>query len=244
MPIHDAKQIVLVEDDARLSALVADFLRKNGYVVEVISDGDKAVSFLSTNSPDLLILDVMLPGMDGFEICKTIRPTYQGPIIFLTAKGSDFDQVLGLELGADDYVVKPVEPRVLLARVHALLRRSGQSDSGTNQDKNKERDEEKLVFGSLNIDRQARTVVLSNVLVELTSHEFDMLVVLAQKSGSILSRDYLSKVLLGREYDGVDRSVDVRVSRLRKKLGDSSESPTRIKTIWGKGYLFVADAWS
>lgn len=236
MTVHNTQQILLVEDDIRLSSLISDFLTQNGFVVDVISNGDKAVTHIINNKPDLVILDVMLPGIDGFKVCRSVRPKYSGPILFLTAKATDFDQVLGLEMGADDYVVKPIEPRVLLARVNALLRRYKPSAIQS--------DETVTQFGNLTIKHSARYVELAGMPITLTSHEFDMLSVLASKAGDVLSRDFLSKTLLGREYDGVDRSVDVRISRLRKKLGDNADTPFRIKTIWGQGYLFVPDAWS
>ncbi len=229
------KHIVLVEDDEKLSKLIQAYLTKNGFLVDVVDNGIDAISKIIKVKPDLAILDVMLPGKDGFEVCREVKPQYQGCVLFLTAKASDFDQVLGLELGADDYVIKPVEPRVLLARIQALLRRS----TSTQPD-----DDSHIKFGRLEINKKARVVTLNEQEVVLTSHEFDMLLLLVKHAGDILSRDYLSKQLIGREYDGTDRSLDVRVSKLRKKLGDSAESPFRIKTIWGQGYMFVPDAWS
>ena len=177
----------------------------------------------------------MLPGKDGFTVCRDLRPEYTGPILMLTAKSTDFDQVLGLEIGADDYVIKPVEPRVLLARINALLRR-GNLPSISDE-------KAELTCGSLHINRASRKVTLKQESIELTSQEFDLLWLLASKPGEVQNRDYIYKAVIGREYDGLDRSVDVRVSRLRKKLNDSTEAPFRIKTIWGQGYLFVEDAW-
>jgi two-component system, OmpR family, response regulator len=229
------QHILLVEDDPRLSDLVKSYLQQNQFRVSVINRGDKALKLIPELSPDLIILDIMLPGIDGISICKKIRPEFVGPILFLTAKDSDFDQVLGLEIGADDYVIKPVEPRVLLARVNNLLRRSFKSS---------EVESDELNFGLLSIIRHSRVVKLNQEPIEITSHEFDLLWLLANNAGSIISRENIYQELVGREYDGLDRSVDVRISRLRKKLFDNSESPFRIKTIWGKGYLFVADAWA
>lgn len=230
---------MLVEDDIKLSRLISDYLESNNFSVEVINNGAKAaVQLAHSVKADLIILDVMLPGLDGFEICKRIRPHFNGPILFLTAKTTDFDQVLGLEIGADDFIAKPVEPRVLLARIHALLRRINPSSPDKTG-----ADSTHLTFGSLSINQSARTVDLSDEPISLTSHEFDMLLVLATNAGDILSRDYLTQVLRGRDYNGLDRSIDVRVSKLRKKLGDNPDAPTRIKTIWGQGYLLVPDAW-
>jgi len=229
------KKILLVEDDRQLSDLVADFLTTEGFHVKQEFRGDTVAKRIESFTPDIILLDVMLPGKDGFSVCKDIRPTYKGPILMLTAKGTDFDQVLGLEIGADDYVIKPVEPRVLLARVNALLRRGNLSGGGN--------ENSELVLGKLLINRSSRQVVLDSESIELTSQEFDLLWLLASRAGEVQNRDYIYKAVVGREYDGLDRSVDVRISRLRKKLHDSNETPFRIKTIWGQGYLFVPDAW-
>lgn len=229
------KKILLVEDDRQLSNLVKDFLEAEGFHVKQEFRGDTVAKRIELFSPDLIILDVMLPGKDGFAVCKEIRPSFAGPILMLTAKGTDFDQVIGLEIGADDYVIKPVEPRVLLARVSALLRR-GQLTIESNE-------ASELTFGGLMVRRGSRQVVLNSDEIELTSQEFDLLWLLASKAGEVQNRDYIYKAVVGREYDGMDRSVDVRISRLRKKLMDNTETPFRIKTIWGQGYLFVPDAW-
>lgn len=230
------KKILLVEDDRQLSDLVTDFLTSEGYHVKQEFRGDTVAKRVDLFSPDLIILDIMLPGKDGFAVCRDIRPSFSGPILMLTAKGTDFDQVLGLEIGADDYVIKPVEPRVLLARVTALLRRGAlpnQSDEVG-----------EVSHGDLYINRASRKVLLKDENIDLTSQEFDLLWLLASKAGEVQNRDYIYKAVVGREYDGLDRSVDVRVSRLRKKLLDDTETPFRIKTIWGQGYLFVPDAWN
>nr|WP_217434898.1 response regulator transcription factor [Marinifaba aquimaris] len=232
----DTKHIVLVEDDIKLSRLVSDYLESNGYTVEVINNGAKAVIQLQKIKADMIILDVMLPGLNGFEICKQIRPVFSGPILFLTAKASDFDHVLGLEIGADDFIIKPVEPRVLLARVQTLFRRSGPAQSEVLQTN-------EITLGHLVINTNKRTTHLANESIELTTHEFDLLQVLMANAGEVLSREYLTQALRGRDYNGLDRSVDVRVSKLRRKLGDDSDDPQKIKTIWGQGYLLVPDAW-
>ena len=229
------KKILLVEDDRQLSDLVADFLSNEGFHVKQEYRGDTVAKRVESFSPDLIILDVMLPGKDGFAICRDLRPTFNGPILMLTAKGTDFDQVLGLEIGADDYVIKPVEPRVLLARVNALLRR-GELPHDSNE-------KSEITCGQLFISRGSRQVILHEENIDLTSQEFDLLWLLANRAGEVQNRDYIYKAVVGREYDGMDRSVDVRISRLRKKLHDSNETPFRIKTIWGQGYLFVPDAW-
>ncbi|MFT5814504.1 MAG: two-component system OmpR family response regulator [Psychroserpens sp.] len=230
------KKILLVEDDRQLSDLVTEFLESEGYHVKQEFRGDTVEKRVDKFVPDLIILDIMLPGKDGFAVCKDLRPSYKGPILMLTAKGTDFDQVLGLEIGADDYVIKPVEPRVLLARVNALLRRGQLTTEG--------KQNAEINLGELHINRGSRQVTLHGENVDLTSQEFDLLWLLASRSGEVQNRDYIYKAVVGREYDGMDRSVDVRISRLRKKLHDSNEIPFRIKTIWGQGYLFVPDAWS
>lgn len=227
-------KILLVEDDQKLALLVKQYLESSNFSVKIESDGNRTIGTIERFEPDLIILDIMLPGRDGLSICKEIRPTFNGPILMLTARNEDFDQVLGLEFGADDYVIKPAEPRVLLARIKALLRRGSFS---TNEPMGI------LEFGSLRIDSASRDIHLDGEKVQLSTHEFDLLLIIAKNAGSILSRDYLFSKLYNREYDGLDRTMDVRISQLRKKLNDSSEEAFRIKTIWGKGYLFVADAW-
>ncbi|GAA6183576.1 response regulator [Aliiglaciecola sp. NS0011-25] len=231
------KRILLIEDDKRLSQLMANFLNQQDFEVHCLYDSIKLAQSMATFEPDIIILDIMLPGEDGFELCKKLRKTFTGPLLFVTAKSSDFDQVLGLELGADDYVIKPVEPRVLLARINALLRRSDTH----NYEAMQQTDE--LHFGQLKINRNSRQVFLSDESIQLTSHEFDMLWKLATNPSKLVERETLYSELIGREYDGLDRSADVRISRLRKKLRDNPQNPYKIKTIWGKGFFFVPDAW-
>lgn len=229
-------KILLVEDDTRLAQLIIDYLGRQSFTVLHLADGDQLQSHVQENQPSLVILDIMLPGKDGFQLCKELRTYYAGPILFMTAKNEDIDQVLGLEMGADDYVVKPVEPRVLLARIHALLRRVQTPEKISEKD-------DQLQFGQLLISKRTRSVNLFGENIELTSHEFDMLWLLAKNASQVVDRDTLYREIIGREYDGLDRSADVRISRLRKKLKDDTKSPYRIKTIWGKGFFFVAEAW-
>ena len=189
---------------------------------------------VAREKPELIVLDLGLPGRDGFAVCREVRAArHDVPILMLTARDTDIDQVLGLELGADDYVVKPVEPRVLVARINALLRRQRQQSAP---------EQKTLRFGALTIDTAARAVTLDGQLITLTSNEFDLLYALASKAGEIQSRESLYLQLYKREYDGLDRTLDVRISHLRKKLGDA-QSAAKIRTVWGHGYLFVADAW-
>lgn len=226
--------IVLVEDDLRLSELVRTYLESNGFRVSVEHRGDRVLERVEREKPELIVLDLGLPGKDGFAVCREVRAArHDVPILMLTARDTDIDQVLGLELGADDYVVKPVEPRVLVARINALLRRQRQQST---------LEHKALRFGALTIDTAARAVTLAGQLIALTSNEFDLLYALASKAGEIQSRESLYLQLYKREYDGLDRTLDVRISHLRKKLGDAA-SATKIRTVWGHGYLFVADAW-
>ncbi len=227
--------ILLVEDDRRLAELVRDFLQANDFLVTIEGNGNRVIRQCQQLNPTLIILDLNLPGKDGLTICQELRTEYRGPILMLTARNDDIDQVLGLEFGADDYVIKPAEPRVLLARVKALLRRYYQPEPT---------DQENLVFDQLTIQPGSRKVQLQGQEIYLSSHEFDLLLALAKQAGQIVGREFLFNQIYHREYDGLDRTVDVRISQLRKKLMDHSDNPTRIKTIWGKGYLFVADAWA
>ena len=230
--------ILLIEDDQRLANLTAEYLRKNDFEVGIEERGDTAESRILNENPDLVILDIMLPGKDGFEVCRGVRSRYKGVILMLTARDEDLDQILGLELGADDYIAKPVQPRLLLARIKALLRRAP-----TTQDRDSENADGELAFGSFRISQATRSTHLGSESIELTTAEFDLLWLLASHAGSVLSRDDLLQQLRGIGFDGLDRSIDARISRLRRKLGDDPENPTRIKTVRGKGYLFSKHDW-
>lgn len=223
--------LLLVEDDVRLAQLVKEYLEQQGLVVGAESRGDTAVQRIRAEQPDLVILDLMLPGLDGMDVCRQVRPDFTNPILMLTARDEDIDQVLGLELGADDYVIKPVKPRVLLARIRNLLRRRANGSAAH---------EGQLQNGDLVIDPQRRNVSLADQPLLLTTQEFDLLHLLAASSGTILSRDDILNALSGTEYDGLDRSVDIRIARLRKLLRDDPARPRFIKTVRGKGYLFIA----
>ena len=232
------KKIVLAEDDQKLARLVLDYLEQNGFSVSWEPRGDRVLHVVQRVQPDLIILDLMLPGRDGFELCRDLRKTFQGPILMFTARQSDIDQVLGLELGADDYVVKPVEPRVLVARINALLRRTHDVSHKV------QNAAAELSFGALVLKPKSRVATLHNQTLDLTSHEFELLLYLAERAGTVVTREQIHRDIIGREYDGLDRTVDMRVSHIRKKLGDDHQKPEMLKTIWGKGYLLVADAWS
>ncbi len=226
-------KILIVEDDERLARLTQEYLIRNGLEVGVEPDGNRAIRRIIAEQPDMVVLDVMLPGADGLTICREVRPHYHQPILMLTARTEDMDQVLGLEMGADDYVAKPVQPRVLLARIRALLRRTDKAPE----------DEvaQRIEFDDLVIDNGGRSVTLNGELVDFTSAEYDLLWLLASNAGRILSREDIFERLRGIEYDGQDRSIDVRISRIRPKIGDDPENPKRIKTVRSKGYLFVKE---
>ncbi len=228
------EHILIVEDDARLAELTAEYLTEHGLRVSHEAEGSQAVQRILNEKPDLVVLDVMLPGEDGISICRRLRPRYDGLVLMLTARTDEMDQVLALEIGADDYVCKPVRPRLLLARIRALLRRTrgevGEAGQST-----------RLLFGRLALDAAAREVTLDDEVLDLTSAEFDLLWLLASHSGQILSRESIFSALRGIEYDGQDRSVDVRISRIRTKIGDDPVQPRLIKTVRSKGYLFAGD---
>lgn len=239
----DPTRILLIEDDVRLSALVREYLENQGMKVDVEHRGDAACARILSEQPDLVVLDLMLPGRDGLEVCRETRHAYRGPILMLTARDEDIDQVVGLELGADDYVTKPVQPRVLLARIRALLRRC-ERDVPSFSAAAELTETSDLIFGKLELGRTSRAVRLKGEEIEVTTSEFELLWFLADNAGEVLNRDAILEAMRGIEYDGLDRSVDVRISRLRKKLGDDSARPSRIKTVWGKGYVFVPEAWN
>ena len=238
----DYHTILLVEDDQRLSDLMNEYLTKQGLLVEVEYRGDTAVQKILNLQPDLVVLDLMLPGLDGLEVCRQIRPAYDGPILMLTARDEDVDQIVGLELGADDYVIKPVQPRILLARIRTLLRRVKLPATVTVTHSNEQVSKD-LDFDRLKIDPSAREVTLDKQIVELSTQEYELLFLLASNAGSVLSRDQIFEAMSGIEYDGLDRSVDIRISRLRKLLESNSDKPSGIKTVRGQGYLFVAQGW-
>ena len=228
----DMEHVLIIEDDERLAELTRDYLESNGFKVTIEGEGSRGVEQILALQPDLVILDLMLPGEDGLSICRRVRPDYAGPILMLTARTDDMDQVLGLEMGADDYVPKPVQPRVLLARMRALLRRAEVADQSGDS---------RLSFGNLEVDSATREAWLEGERIDLTSAEFDLLWLLASNAGRVLTREEIFNNLRGIKYDGQDRSIDVRVSRIRPKIGDDPNHPHRIKTVRSKGYLFVKE---
>ena len=238
---NESWRILIVEDDERLAELTREYLESNGLTVSLETHGGPAVERIRNEQPDLVVLDLMLPGEDGLSICRRVRPFYSGPIIMLTARTDDLDQVLGLEMGADDYIGKPVKPRVLLARIRAMLRRVTET-AQSSADESSGEEPVRLQFNDLVVDRSMREAWLNEESIDLTSAEFDLLWLLASNAGRVLSREEIFTALRGIEYDGQDRSIDVRVSRIRPKLGDDPIHPRRIKTVRSKGYLFVKEA--
>ena len=234
MSTVNKQRLILVEDDRELAAMVADFLNANGFEVTVEGNGTNALHRILSEQFDVIVLDIGLPGMDGITICRNVRPTFKGPILMLTARGDEIDEVVALEVGADDYMSKPVRPRALLARLRVHLRRSSISSSDNTTTK--------VIIHGLVIDTANRTVTVEDKQIDLTTAEFDLLWLLAKSAGKAIPRDDLYQELHGVRYDGLDRSIDLRVSRLRKKLGDDPIHPQRIKSIRSVGYLLATQS--
>jgi len=222
--------ILLVEADDCLSKAMAQHLRDHGYDPTIEPDGARAADTILATQPAAVLIDLTPPNRNGFEVCRAVRPHYSGLICMISGHVDDIDQILALELGADDYVSKPISPRVLLARLRALLRRRAMETNCP------------MCFGELLIDVSAREVTVGGKRIDLTTAEFDLLVVLASHAGQVLERDALLRALRGIDFDGTDRSIDARVSRLRRKLGDGPE-PHHIKTVRNRGYLFSRTGW-
>jgi len=242
MDTQSKPHVLVVEDDIELCEWMCEYLMAKGYQVSATGRGDEAVTLINYINPDLVILDGMLPGLDGVDVCKAVRPSFKNAIIMVTARDEEIDEVLGLEMGADEYLTKPVRARALLTRIKKHLERQQEKAIHIEQALI-ETNSDRLKFNNLIIDRQAMSVSLDGEQVKISTNEFDVLWLLAQQAGSPVSRNELVSQLRGFDYDGFDRSIDLRISRLRKKLRDDSAEPFRIKTIWGKGYLFAKDAW-
>ncbi|NTS77533.1 winged helix-turn-helix domain-containing protein [Catenovulum sp. SM1970] len=229
--------MLLVEDDRDLAILIQAFLSKYEFNVSIVTDGIEAAKRIIDEQPDLVILDIMLPGQTGMDVCRQVRSQYQGIILMQTALDDDIDQMMGLEIGADDYIVKQVQPRLLLSRIRALLRRIQVGTTAQSENTNpSELSTNAINIGHLAINYANRSVTLSGKPVELSTAEFELLYLLATKAGQVVSRDEIVQEIKGYEYDGLDRSIDRRVSRVRKKLMDDANSPVLLKTVRGKGY--------
>ncbi len=221
-------EILIIDDDTKLNSLLGDYFSRYGFFSQAETDPDSALKLLKKFRPHIIILDVMLPGMDGFQVCREIRKEYDIPIIMLTARGEVADRVVGLELGADDYMPKPFEPRELVARIQSVLRRQGEKES---------RDRES--FGELEMDTTTYTARMNGRDIGLTSMEFELLSILTGNQGRVLRRETIFDKIKGFDADSFDRSIDVMVSRLRQKLGDDPRKPKYLKTVWGRGYTFL-----
>ncbi len=231
----DSKRILIIEDDERLADFISTYLRSQNFEVFIEGHGDRAAHRVHELNPDLILLDIQLPGIDGLTVCRRIRPDFPGPIIMLTASGDEMDQVVGLEVGADNYLPKPVSPRLLLAHIRAALRRpAGDTPEAASP-------ENIVTVGRLLVDNKRRLATLGKRQLSLSSSEFDLLMLLAQHAGSVVSRETIYQTLHGREYNGLDRTIDSKISNLRKILGDKPKNPHWIKTVHGVGYILVFD---
>jgi len=222
--------ILIIDDDRELNGLLSQFLTRFGHEVIAASRPDEGLALLRERKPSIVVLDVMLPDRDGFEVCREIRRESQVPILMLTARGETNDRIHGLELGADDYLPKPYDPRELAARIQSVLRRAPRERAPEAIEK----------IEDLAIDWTKGTAQVNGQDVGLTGAEFEILALLVRKAGETVSRDQIAQTVRGSAWDAVDRSIDVLVSRLRHKLGDSSRQPKYLKTMWGDGYRFVA----
>ncbi len=239
--MHTEATVLIVEDDPELAAALQELLEAEGFSTDVENNGRRAIERILSETPGAVLLDLGLPEVDGFEICKTVRPDYMGAIIMLTGAHGDNDHIRGLEVGADDYVTKPISTPLLLARLKALMRRLEQISEVTDVSLTGI-DTKKLQKGPLFINRRSREAFINNESIRLTTFEFDLLWMLAKRAGTTVGRDELYKQLLDREYDGLDRTIDVHISRLRKKLVEFGGDAEWIKTIHGKGYQFFIAA--
>ncbi len=224
-------QILLVDDDDLLCGMLSEYLSNEGFVLSSCHNGSDALALINKQSFDLIVLDIMMPGLSGLEVLQNLRPHNQCPVIMLTGRGDDLDRIIGLEMGADDYLAKPCNPRELLARVNAVLRRSKSSSS--------EYKDSVLKSHGLVLNSSNRQVMVDGVLLELTSAEFNVLQTLMQAQGEIVSREYLTEQVLHRKLSRYDRSIDVHISRVRQKLQQAGKDETLIKSIRGAGYIWL-----
>ena len=229
---RELPRLLIVDDDEQLAELLIEYLAPHGFSLARVSSGDAGVDEILKSHPDLVILDLMLPGANGLDVCRRVRARYSGALLILTASQSDADHIAGLELGADDFVTKPIEPRVLLARIRTLLLRRGRPDATDVSE-----EEGVLALGHVRVDVASRDVRVGDAPVPLTAMEFDILLMLARRAGSVVERDQLYSDILGTEYDGIDRGMDVHVSRIRRKLQRCGFDPSGLRSVRGVGYL-------
>lgn len=222
------RRILVVDDDDRLRELLAEYLSRYEFTVDTLADGTDLLSSIRRQPPELIVLDIMMPGKNGLELCKEVRREYNVPIIMLTARGDVNDRIVGLEIGADDYLPKPFEPRELVARIETILRRG---QTGYQKDV--------IRVGDLEVMPGSRTTFLNNEPLDLTTKEFEILLLLITHPNKVFSRDDLMESLRGLDWDAFNRSIDVLVSRLRQKLKDDPKKPRYIRTVWGSGYKFI-----
>lgn len=231
----EAAKLLVVDDDPEILELTQEYLSQQGFAVDCVESGEAMTQFLADNRVDLIILDLMLPGEHGLNVARRLKRDDDIPIIIVSAQGDDVDRIVGLEVGADDYISKPFNPRELLARVRAVLRRSRRSGEPRSDDG------EQVRFGPFVLDKAAHQLLRDGRQVPLTSGEFDLLAVLSEHANKVLHRDRILDLLTGAERSPFDRSIDVRVTRLRSKIEPDPSNPVYIKTIWGKGYMFCPD---
>jgi DNA-binding response OmpR family regulator len=232
--------LLMIEDDHRLAAMVKDYLGQSGFEVTVAATAEAGLAALDGIPPALVILDLMLPDMDGLEVCRRIKNSSAAPaVLMLTAKGDPMDRIVGLEIGADDYLPKPFEPRELLARIRAVLRRGASSAGAGHNGAGAAAPAGVMRFGTLEIDRDARTVSVAGLQRELTAYQFDLLVAMAERAGRVLSRDQIMEAVRGRELEAFDRSIDVHMGRIRQAIEADAKEPKRILTVRGVGYVFA-----
>ena len=232
-------KILITDDDLELCELLKEFLVQDGYSVETVNNGDEAISACKNNDYDLMILDVMMPIKNGFDTLRELRTSSQIPVIMLTAKGEKIDRIVGLEMGADDYVAKPCDPRELSARIKAVLRRTALTNQQITQHVVQNNNQNTIRVNDLIIKLDSREVFIGSNLIDLTSTEFDFLVLLAKYKGKLVTRESLSKEVLGKRLQAYDRSIDMHISHIRKKLGLYSDGSERIKTRRGNGYQYI-----
>ncbi len=224
------QKILVIDDDEKLNDLLKNYLSDFGYKVLSATHPERGLQLIHSQKPELVILDVMLPDMSGFEVCKQIRQDSDVPVIMLTARGELMDRVVGLELGADDYLPKPFEPRELVARIQTILRRTVRADDSRVQN-----------YGPLKVDFPKRKAFINDRDLELSTNEFTALSLLVRNIGKVLDRDQIMQELRGMDADAFNRTVDITMSRLRQKLGDDPKDPVFIKTVWGAGYVFIGE---